>query len=107
MSRTYRLKKAKYLIEETRVLEERVWRSNKFWDYYYIQIDPKSKEGKKKLARFHSDRKHNLWKGPNWFRNMYAQRPYRRDCKEQLRKAMYDDEFEVQIRNKPYREYWD
>jgi hypothetical protein len=38
---------------------------------------------------------------------MYAQRPYRRDCKKQLRKVMNDPDYEVQIRRKPYREYWD
>lgn len=109
MSRTYRLKKAKHLIEELGVLQKRVWNSNKFWDYYWVPLEPKSKEGKEALARLHSDAKHSFykWKGPSWFHNMYAQRPYRRNCKKQIRKYIRDPDYEIQIRNKPYREYWD
>lgn len=109
MSRTYRCKKNKHLIQENRILEKRVWNSTKFWDYNTIQIDPKSKEGKKALARFHSDAKHFLyqWRGPSWFHNTTAQRPYRRDCKKQIKKFMNDPDYEIQIIRKPYRQYWD
>lgn len=107
MSRTYRLKE-KYLVDDNLVLNgyERIEGTYR-WER--VEIDQYSKEGKKRLARFHSDSKshfHN-WRGPNWFHNMYAQRPYRRDCKRQLQKAMNDPDYEVQIIRKPYREYWD
>lgn len=76
---------------------------------YRSNIDPKSKEGKKSLARFHSDAKHMIynWRGPSWFHNTTAQRPYRRNCKEQIRKYIRDSDYEIQIIRKPYREYWD
>ena len=106
MSRTYRCKKDPYLIRENRILMNYEWIGFRI---YRSDIDPNSKEGKKALARFHSDAKHFLyeWKGPNWFHNMYAQRPYRRDCKKQIKKFMRNPDYEIQIRNKPYREYWD
>jgi hypothetical protein len=108
MSRTYRLKE-KYLIDENSVLSDWDRIGRYFHQWTRIDIDPNSKEGKKKLARFHSDAKHHFhkWRGPNWFHNMYAQRPYRRNCKHQLRKVLKDPDYEVQIRRKPYREYWD
>ena len=109
MSRTYRCKKEKdrYLLEYNRVLEEWIWdRVN--YRSYYRPIDPNSKEGKKRLGKYYSDRPKCIrnWNGPNWFQNIYSQRPYRRDCKNQLRKFMYDNEFEVQIIRKPYREHY-
>lgn len=107
MSRTYRLKE-KYLVDDNRVLE--YWDRRERWpDWKLVELDPNSEEGKKRLAKFHSDAKyyfHN-WRGPNWFHNMYAQKPYRRNCKRQIQKAMNDPDYEVQIRRKPYREYWD
>ena len=107
MSRTYRFRKDKW-IEKDGILSDRDWDWRRRI-VTIVNIDPKSKEGKKRLAKLHSDKKYYFYnsKGPNWFYNMYCQRPYRRDCKEQLRRAMYDDGYEVQIRNKPYREYWD
>jgi hypothetical protein len=107
MSRTYRLKE-KYLVDNNSVLT-RYERIKRTYRWEIIKIDQYSKEGKIRLARFHSDAKHyyHNWRGPNWFHTMYAQRPYRRDCKRQLRKVMNDPDYEIQIRRKPYREYWD
>lgn len=107
MSRTYRCKKEKWLLEENRVLEGYVWDRTTFRSYYF-NIDAESKEGKRRLAKYYSDNPRCIrnWSGPGWYHNIFAQRPYRRDCKRQLRKAMYDDEFEVQIRRKPYKEYY-
>jgi len=73
-----------------------------------IKIDPKSKEGKKRIAKFHSDASwHYNRKGKGWWRNYYLQRPYRRDAERQIQKAMMDDDFEVIIRDKPARNWWD
>lgn len=107
MSRTYRCKKEKHLLEYNSVLEDRIWDRETFKSYS-VKIDPESDEGKKRLAKYHSDNPRCIrnWSGPGWFKNLYCERPYRRDCKKQIRKAMYDDEFEVQIRHKPYREYF-
>ena len=107
MSRTYRLKE-KYLVHENSVLE--YWDRRGRWpDWKLVKLDPNSKEGMRRLAKFHSDAKYHFhnWRGPGWFHNMYAQKPYRRNCKRQLQKAMNDPDYEVQLRRRPYREYWD
>lgn len=108
MSRTYRFKKDKWMIKDCRILFDYVWDTTS-WTSIRTPIDPKSNRGRTELARFHSDAKRGvmLWKGPMWFHNMYAQRPYRRDCKRQIKKLMSDADYEIQIKKKPYREYWD
>lgn len=104
MSRTYRLTKDKHLSKW--VLTEWKHTGNFVWfkDYH----DPKSKEGKKRLAKHHSDAKWLFYnnRGPGWFHNFYSQRPYRRDAKNQLHRYTRDEEFEVQLLRKPKREYW-
>jgi len=85
--------------------EDRKWYRWVSWDE---QIDPKSKEGKKRIARFHSDAQ--SWgngNGPNWWIREFVQRPYRREAKREIQKAMIDDDYEVIIRDKPKRPYWD
>lgn len=73
-----------------------------------VYIDPKSKEGKKRIAKFHSDAGHWHSKGgPSWWICQYMQRPYRRDAKRQIQKALNDDNYEVIIQDKPKRDYWD
>ncbi len=104
MSRTYRFKKQSdsYLIKENLVLEICV-----VWPKYQI-IDQRSDVGKLRLAQFHSDKKKRYyqWKGPSWFHNLYSQRPYRRKCKCEIARYLRDDEYEIQILDKPYRKYW-
>lgn len=73
-----------------------------------IHIDPKSKEGKKRIAKFHSDASYLYNRfGPNWYVRLHTQRPYRRFAKRELQKAMVDDEYEAIIPDKPKRSYWD
>jgi hypothetical protein len=76
--------------------------------WMYVHIDPKSKEGKKLVAQFHSDAK--TWgnsHGPGWFIAEFIQQPYRQDARRQIQKWMRDEDFEVIIADKPKRIYWD
>ena len=104
MSRTYRFKKAKHL--SNHVLWE--WKCTENCVFYVVEHDPKSKEGKKRLAKHQSDKKwmfYNVW-GPSWFHNLYAQRPYRRDAKNQIHRCIREEYFEVSLLRRPKREYW-
>lgn len=70
-------------------------------------IDPKSKEGKKRIARYHADH-YNRFKepGPHWFRNLTTERPQRRNAKAQLHRIVQGDEFEVIVNAKDPLDYW-
>jgi len=70
-------------------------------------IDPKSKEGKKRLAVFHSD-KYIRFKepGPAWFRNLFTERPQRREAKRQLDLYLRDPETVVILNAKDKLDYW-
>lgn len=111
MSRTYRRKKAKYLIRENRILLESYWDREQWKSgyivFYYERIDPKSKKGKKKLAKFHSDSPQCIinWNGPSWYHNLYSQRPYRRECKRQILKCIQYD-YDISIIRKPHSPYY-
>ena len=104
MSRTYRFKKAPHL--SSCALSE--WKHTDVWSWYRVYHDPRSKEGKKRLARHHSDCKWMFFNhlGPGWFHNLYAQRPYRRDAKKQLHRYVREEDFEVMLLRRPKREYW-
>lgn len=81
------------------------WLGYAVWDEH---IDPRSKEGKKRIAKFHSDADyHRSRHGPSWWLREFVQRPYRREAKNQMRKVLFDDEFEHTILDKPKRPYWD
>lgn len=104
MSRTYRFKKAKY---KTKIaLLDWVWLTPV--TLHKVYCDPKSEEGKKRLARCCSDKKWSFynWKGPSSFHTLFSQRPYRRDVKAQIHRSLRDEDFDVQILRKPKREYW-
>lgn len=74
----------------------------------YTHHDPKSDEGKRRIARFHSDASyHRNRRGPMWWIRMYHQRPYRRAADREIQKALNDDEYEAIIPDKPKRGYWD
>ncbi len=72
------------------------------------RIDPRSKEGKYELARYHSDMGTNLWRepGPSWYRTITRQRPLRREGARQLKKYLLNPEMEVIIEEMPPLEYW-
>lgn len=71
------------------------------------QIDPKSKEGKKRIAKFYADKTFNFKEpGPHWFRNLNTERPQRREAKRQLGRYMRDPEFVVILNAKDPLDYW-
>ena len=104
MSNTKRFKKARWL--EADVMRELVRVGPWQWDY--VPVDRHSEQGRKKLARFHSDKK-DYWmnyRGPAWFHNVFSQRPHRRRAKREIQKYLRNNDYEVIIENKPHREYW-
>lgn len=88
-------------------LEEYVW-DKETWTSYYIHLDPRSKEGKKRIAKFHSDATwfHNRY-GPSWWWREFYQRPYRRMAKREIQKSLNNDEYEAIIPDMPKRGWWD
>lgn len=71
------------------------------------QIDPKSEEGKKRIAIFYSDKTFKFKEpGPAWFRNVFVERPQRRKAKRQLDAYMKDTETVVILNAKDPLRYW-
>ena len=107
MSKTYRLNKHndKYLEDHNNILTDWIWTDR----YYVLKVyrDPNSKESKERLAMFHSDSKKYFWdyRGPGWFHNI-TERSYRTLVKKEIHKFLKDEEHEIQLRQKPHREYW-
>jgi hypothetical protein len=67
------------------------------------KIDPKSKEGKRIVALYHSDNNTHSYldkKGPGWYRRFYVQRPQRREAERQLHRWERNAEFEVILNTK-------
>lgn len=108
MSRTQRFRHEKWLVEENNVLTDLVWEY--VWERQCtrIHIDPNSLEGRKRLAKMHSDKKCSVWRwrGPGWWVHEYHQVPYRQKARQELIKFMKDPEYEVQIPRKPYLTHW-
>lgn len=115
MSRTYR-KQASYPWSWRNPLEELVdgYEPGNCIAYYsynnlcsWTVINPKSKEGRKRLARARRDKVYNFKEpGPSWFRNLFSQRPYRQAAKREIQKYLFDTEYEPMILRKPKLEYW-
>ncbi len=108
MSRTFRRKNETQ--EYDWILRDWDWSYNTYGICYGQRktYDRKSKEAITALAHYHSDAGTYTWRepGPSWFRNLTSQRPMRRQSKNQLRKFMLDEEFEVIIETNPKLEYW-
>ena len=69
--------------------------------------DPKSKEGRRYIAKFHADDTCNYKEpGPSWYRHMFVERPQRREAKRQLQRYMRDEEFVVILEAKMPLLYW-
>jgi hypothetical protein len=107
MSRTKRFKHDKWLIKENRLLQD-FERVSGTYNWVYVNIDPTSKEARKRIAKLHSDAKKGVmrWRGPGWFVHEYHQVPYRQQARQELIKFMKDPDYEVQILRKPYLTYW-
>lgn len=72
-----------------------------------IHIEKTSEEGKKRLINYHSDAyKPFKEPGPHAYRNLYTERPQRRESKREIRKFMLDEEYEVLLNPKNKLEYW-
>ncbi len=103
MSRTYRRKQPRddhywLLAEWVCIGWKRITR---------LMVDPKSEKGKELLAKYHSDAYRNFKEpGPAYWRNLTAERPHRRHCKNELRKYASGLEVEVILDNMPHLEYW-
>ena len=65
MARTFRRKHAQH--EYSWVLRDRAWWGSTF---IYVRIDPRSKEGRQALARFHSDKHVTLTPAPRSYRKV-------------------------------------
>lgn len=80
------------------------WTRYQYDAHYY----PYSKEGKRRIAQYHSDAGTNTCKepGPSWYRNLYTERPLRRKAKRELKKYMLDTDYEPIIEKMGKLEYW-
>lgn len=108
MSRTFRKRKKKIWSSDIKyILSDWVYDPELMFGYT-IKLDPKSDEAKRRVAKFRSDAgTHNCREpGPSWYRRITRQIPLRRDGKEQLRKFMLNEEYEVMITENPPLEYW-
>lgn len=74
----------------------------------YVPYPKDSKEYKKGKAKFHSDAGTTRCKepGPSWFRNLYTERPLRRQTKREIQKFMLDPNYEPIVDEKGKLEYW-
>lgn len=73
-----------------------------------VTIDPKSKEGKLRIAQFRSDGGTSNFKepGPSWFRNMFVERPQRQEARMKIQRFMRDEEYVVILNGKNALVYW-
>lgn len=70
---------------------------------------PKDSDAYKKASSiYHSDTGTHYFKepGPSWFRNVFCERPQRREARRQLRKYMLNEEYEVCLNAKDHLPYW-
>ena len=107
MSRTYRYRKDEWIIKNS--LTDWVW-NKETWSTHRIKIDPRSKEGKVKIAKTKAD-SHCGWygynNGPGWFIREFIQSPYRVKCKKEITQYMHGKVEDVVLESKPHRVYWD
>lgn len=104
MARTYRRKNQpipRWVTHELRRLGDSF-----YWEYFPIDRD--SREYANRVAKFRSDAGTTSFRepGPAWFRNLFTERPQRREAKRQIRKYMMDEEFEIQLLDKNPLMYW-
>ena len=103
MSRTYRRRKTR----PPRWVVSELVRVTGTWYWEYVPLEPNSTEYKKSLAKYQSDAFSNHKEpGPAWFRNLFTERPQRREATRQIRKYMMDPDFEIQLLDKNPLMYW-
>lgn len=77
---------------------------------YDVRYSRNSKEGKRRIAKWHSDRGVTSYKepGPSWFKNMTVNRPNRRFYEREIQKWFDDPDYEVQTYKRLYKyaDYW-
>lgn len=74
----------------------------------WVKLDPKSKQYKTAVAKVTSDA-YKAFKepGPAWFRNLWTERPQRREAKRELYKYLRaNGEYEVMLLPKNPLDYW-
>ena len=75
--------------------------------WYERSSAPATKEGRANYWKMHKDAKFNFKEpGPHWFRNMDSDRPLRRHSKNELRKFMFNKEYEPVISRYWKLDYW-
>ena len=99
MSRTYRRKQG---IKEDQWWVLREW----YCGLYVVRHSPRSKEGKKRLAKYHSDAEVTMQQVPKWYKVAFCRRPFRRKEKQALYRAVFhgEDKFPVPKNDAMY--YW-
>ena len=104
MSRTKRFKHDKWMEQD--VLRDLVKVAPFRWEWE--KISRHSREGRVKLAKFHSDKK-DYWmnyRGPSWFRREFGQKPYKARVRAELHRYMRNPDYEVVIESMPHLPYW-
>jgi hypothetical protein len=104
MSRTYRRRGERH--EYRLVLRDWVFES----DYLRaFQIDRRSSEGRRAIARFHSDASHHKSGVPHWFRGVFKQRERTsniRELRRWLNDSGYDPVMDVKHRHSAQWAWW-
>lgn len=109
MSRTYRRRNLNEFTYYSNPLRDSGYAydrdGNGYWVHY--KVSPTSKEGKERLAKFHSDRGHGWlsYKGPSWFARDFAQVPYRARARQAIHNWLRHNQ-EVILERKPSLPYW-
>lgn len=125
MARTYRNKSYQYwyenpLVKSHQWAEEIVWNdasrvvedNQYYWrraeQYYQVEYKPDSPTGRKLLAEAKRDKVHRFKEpGPHWFRNLFEERPLRRQSKREIQRFMANEEYEPMIDPKQRKKiYW-
>ena len=108
MSRTYRRKNSWNERWNGKKWCVSVWSYTEDGIYDKILLESNSKEYEYASAKFHSDTGTHSHKepGPSWFRNLYSQRPHRRQSRINLQRYVQGEDFDVIIEDKPKLPYW-
>jgi hypothetical protein len=120
MARTYRFRKECGYLPWFANLDHKRYSMSKEWepsariakyvgrDFLFMWEVPKPQKEQRRIdALEHRDRSSYFKEpGPAFFRNLYTERPLRRESKRQLKKFLLTPEFEVILDSKGKLEYW-